>query len=407
MDRTAELTLVVIILCLTGAAIPVIALLRDEYLYRGYQELRSELRALASELKGQVTRRGDDLIVSGIHSGFPVELCVSKSDYTPALAIKLLTAPLLFNIRIKPRTDKQAEKGSRLAMSDAYLNERFAAYADGPETELAGFLVDGTAARKELRRLCWSGRNYVFVTPQHVELLEPKLADSAFVAHCLDVVGGVARLAILAQELVGKAGNRPTVRRQRYLLRRAATGIAAAVALVALWAAGGSPAPAWIRTSIRTPAQGVFPQDASHISGVANWRVAGAEDFDPFTINWFRQHGQRPSGRLLGDFSGAANGRDVAYVLKRADGSFRVVMLIRDSVAYDGTFSKLQFAAVIPKDRFSSLRWVDAPPASPPSGDGLLIVMRDYGEPSALVLYREAGVLHSARAADYESIQLN
>src|ERR1700739_3384680 len=148
MDRTAELTLVVIILCLTGAAIPVIALLRDEYLFRGYQDLRNDLRTLAKALKGQVSRSGEDLVVTGIYSGFPVELCASKSDYTPELDVKLSTPPLPFNVRVKPRTDRETDKGSRLAMNDDYLNQRFLAYSDGRETELAGFLADGAAARK-------------------------------------------------------------------------------------------------------------------------------------------------------------------------------------------------------------------------------------------------------------------
>jgi hypothetical protein len=406
MDTTAELTLVVLILALTGAAIPVVALFTDEYLYRGYHAIRSEARSLAGALKGKVSRRGEDLVVSGIHNGFPVELCISKSDYTPELAVKLWTTPLAFNIRVKPRTDLEPDKGSRLALRDSYLSSRFAAFSDGSDPKLAGFLVDSDAAAKELRRLCWSTRNYVFVTPQHVELIEPKLADAALAAHCLDVVGGMARLAAAAQELLGKSGARPRIRRSRHLLVRAAMGLAACIALAALLSTGNSRLPSSLAAPFHRHAEGVYPQDAPHIMGVANWRVAGASDFDPFSVQWLRQRGQLPSGRLAGDFSGASNSHDVAYVLRRADGSFRVVMLIGGAVAYDGTFPNVQVAAVIPKDRFGAIHWKDETRPSP-AGDGLLIVMRESDVSSGVVLYRQAGELHAARAADYQSVSLD
>jgi len=404
MDMVLALSFVVVILVVTAVAVSVTAFVTNRRLFHGYREIRSEALFLARGLKGEVSRSGHDLVVSGSHSDCPVEIRISKSDYTPELTIRMLTPPLPLLISVQPKAAAQGEKWRPVAISDPYLSSRFAAFSDGPE--LATFLLARDTAIKDLRRLCRSTRNCVLMTAQHVEVMEPKVSDSALGLHCLDHVHSLARLAAMAQELPGaKIGQAPKIPRNRHLVARVATGIAALVAFAALLSTGGSPQASSALTSARTQTESVPPQDASRIPGASAWRVAAAADFDPIAVQWLRQNNQSPSGRLVGDFSGAASSHDVAYVLTRTDGSFRVVMLVGNAMVRDVTYPDVEVAAVIPKDRFASIAWADGGHPAP-DGDGLLIVLGKHDVSSGLVLFRQAGTLLSARPVDYRSISL-
>jgi hypothetical protein len=405
MDTYLALSLVVVILVVTAAAVSVISLVTDRRLFHGYREIRSEALFLAKELRGRVVRRDHDLVVSGSHGDFPVEVRISKNDYTPELTIRMSTPPLPLRISVQPKAIAQGEDGRPVTISDPYLSSRFAVFSDSPD--LAGFLLARDTATKDLRRLCWSTRNCVLMTVQRVEVIEAKLPDSALGLHCLDHVSSLARLAAMAQELPGtKIREAPKIPPNRHLVGRAATGIAAIVAFAALLSTGRSPQASPAITSARTQAESVPPQDASRIPGASAWRVAAAADYDPMAVQWLRQKNQSPSGRLVGDFSGAASGRDVAYVLTRTDGTFRLVMLIGNATACDIPYPYVEVAAVIPKDRFASIAWVDGRLPSP-DGDGLLIVLDKHDVSSGLVLFRQAGTLFSARPVDYRSISLD
>lgn len=404
MDMTVALSSVVIILAMTAAAIPVIAFFTDRRQFHGYREVRADIRFLAGVLNGKVRRSENDLVIGGIHSGFPVEARVSNDDYRPALIARMLTPPLPLRFSVRPKSDVEGVEWRPVTVSDPWLSKRFAAFADDPE--LACFFLEDRAATKDLLQLCWSARNYVSMTAQQVELIEPNLPDSSLGGHCLDQIRAMARLVAKAQELPrGKAGAVPKVERKRHLLVRTMSAIAAVVAFAALLSTGSSPPTLPAATSVRRQTEGVLPQDASRIHALDGWRVAEAADFDPLAVEWLRGQGQTPSGRLLGNFSGAGKGHNVAYVLTGDDGFFRLVMLIGNGVAWDVKYPHIEVAGVVPKDRLAAADWVGGGPRTP-EGDGLLIVLGQHDPTSGLVLFKQAGALLSSRPVDYRNLNL-
>jgi len=409
MDLTTALTIVVIILVMTALGVPLIALITDRRLFRGYREFRAEVRYLAEVLKGKVSRSENDLVIRGTHSGFPVEARISNGDYRPALILRMLTPSLPLSLSMRPKTDVEGVEWRPITVNDAYLSTRFAAFADDPD--LAGFFLEDGTATKELLQLCWSTRNYVSMMAQRVELIEPSLPDSAQGAHCLNQIRAMAKLVAKAQELPGgKLGEVPKVEHKRYLLVRSASAIAAVVMLAALISTGkaplDNPAPALSPvSSVHRQSDSIPAQDASHIRNLAGWRMADVDDFDPVAVEWLRQQGQTPSGRLTGDFSGTSDGHDVAYVLTRDDRSFRLVMLAGDAIACDVNYRHLEVVGVVRKDQFASANWVDGRTRNP-DGDGLLLVLDPHDPSSGLVLFRQGGTLASARLADYRNLNL-
>jgi hypothetical protein len=405
MDLTLALTIVVIVLVMTVVAIPVVVFLTDWRLFYGYREVRAEVRYVAEILKGKVSRCENDLLIRGTHNGFPVEARISNGDYRPPLIIRMLTPPLPLSLGVRPRSEVQCMEWRPVTVSDPCLDRRFAAFADDPK--LAGFYLEDRTVTKDLLQLCWSGRNHISMTAQQIELIEPVLPDFAQGAHCLNQIRAMARLVARAQKLPGgRAGEVPKVERKRYLLIRIASTIAAVVAFAALLLTGSSP-PAMpaAATVVRRETGSLPPQVASRIRSLVGWRMAEANDFGPLAVEWLRERGQTASGRLLGDFSGTANGQDVAYVLTRDDGSFRLVVLVANSIVGDVNYGHIEVAGVVRKDQFASANWVDGRIRNP-DGDGLLIVLSARDPTSGLVLFMQGGVLRSARPADYRNLNL-
>jgi hypothetical protein len=407
MDLTLTLTIVVIILLMIVVAVPLISFLTDRRLFAGYRDVRAEVRYVAEMLKGKVSRSENDLVISGIHSGsFSVEARISNDDYRPALIVRMLTPPLPLSFSIRPKKEAKDIEWRPVRMSDPYLNARFGAFADDPD--LADWFFDDETALKDLQQLCWSSSNYVSMMAQQVELIELTLPNSAQGAHCLKQIRAMARLVARAQELPGaKMGEFRKGKRKRYLLVRSASAIAAVVALAALLSTGSPPgiAPPTRATAVRGQTETMPPPDASRIHGLEGWRMAAAGDFDPIAVQWLRQQAQTPSGHLPGDFSGTANGHDVAYVLTRDDGAFRLVMLVGNAIACDVNYRHIKVAGVVRKDQLASTDWVDGRTRTP-DGDGLLIVLDPHDATSGLVLFEQGGALHSARPVDYRRLNL-
>jgi hypothetical protein len=401
------LTIVVIILLMIVVAVPVISVLTDRRLFVGYRDIRAEVRYVAEMLKGKVSRSENDLVISGIHSGsFSVEARISNDDYRPALIVRMLTPPLPLSFSIRPKREATDVEWRPVRMRDPYLNACFGAFADDPD--VAEWFLDDETAIKDLQQLCWSGGNYVSMMAQQVELIELTLPNSAQGAHCLKQIRAMARLVARAQEFPGgKMGEFHKGKRKRYLLVRSASAIAAVVALAALLSTGSPPgvAPPTRATAARRQTETVPPQDASRIHSLGGWRMADADDFDPLAVQWLRQQAQTPSGHLLGDFSGTANGHDVAYVLTRDDQSFRLVMLVGNAIACDVNYRHIEVAGVVRKDQFASANWLDGRTRTP-DGDGLLIVLDPHDASSGLVLFEQGGALHSARPVDYRRLNL-
>jgi hypothetical protein len=152
-----------------------------------------------------------------------------------------------------------------------------------------------------------------------------------------------------------------------------------------------------------TAAAGILPVDAVRMIGVDGWRAATADDFDADAAAWLRNSGAAVSGRIVGDFSGRGGDQDVAYVLVRADGMRRIVLLADGQDRYDIRYPAIAIAARVPKSGLSSVRWVGPAPGNA-VGDGLLIVRSADDPHSGLVLFLANDRLVTAVPDNYQDL---
>ena len=167
----------------------------------------------------------------------------------------------------------------------------------------------------------------------------------------------------------------------------------------------------WISTLDRTratvnaswipAAKSLAAEDASLIPGSDSSRLAVASDFDTDAASWLRGFGQQVSGRIPGDYSGV--GESSAYILIGKQNQRRVVILASGECRYDAEYPAVAFAARIPKELISKIKWDDA---SPPDagGDGLLIVRAADSPSSSVVLFLWGNRVVSGHPIDYRQI---
>jgi len=401
MEISTSLSLVLGILVAMGATAVILCILTDFTTYRGYRRLRRQVRSLAKNLNGTIFRDGGDLAIIGRHARFPVCVRFSNNDNTPELVIRLSAPPLPINLSAVPKGAEQ--RRTRLVRTtDSFLNSSFAISSD--DVPLATTFLENGTATANLRQVCCSGRNFVVLAAQYMEVLELTVSDSDVCSHVIDHLKAMADLVTIAEQLPGaKPGKIPVIPHERHLLVRFATAAAVFVAISGLLATTRSvDAPV---TEASTPQSDIWPKDAAAIPGISDWRVATADDFDADAVAWLKENDQSPSGRVPLDLSSQDTDRDVAYVLTRSDRTFRLVLLVNGVVKCDVTYPTVAVAARIRKDDLNSIKWKDqSPPES--DGDGLMLLMGKDDPASGLVLFLRGGALASARPVDYRSIRM-
>ncbi|MBV9086604.1 MAG: hypothetical protein JOY79_03900 [Acidobacteriaceae bacterium] len=401
MEIATSLTLVIGILVAMGATAVILVFLTDFTTYRGYRGVRRQVRELAKTLNGTIFRDGGDLAMVGRHARFPVSVRFSNNDNTPELVIRLSAPPMPLNLSAVPKTSEQ-RKTKLLRTANAFLNSSYVISSD--DAALATTLLETGSATADLRQLCCSGRNFVVLAAEYLEVLELTLSDGEVSRHVLDHIQAMASLVAIAEELPGsKPGGIPVMRRERHLLVRIATAVAIFVAIAGLLATTRSVnAPVAVAAA---PHSDISPKDMPAIPGSSDWRVATAEDFDPAGVSWLRENGRYPSGRLPADFFSVGTQRDVAYVLTRADKSFRLVLLVNGVVKCDVTYPSIAVAARVSKDDLGSIKWKDQSSVDS-EGDGILLVLNKDDVGSGLVVFFQGRALASARPLDYPTISL-
>ena len=84
----------------------------------------------------------------------------------------------------------------------------------------------------------------------------------------------------------------------------------------------------------------------------------------------------------------------------------RVVILGPESTLFDGAFSAIAIAALVPKDSLAGVAWQQPEKVKPPDGDGLLVVRTASDLKSGLILYASGGKITSAQPANYQAVNV-
>ena len=370
-------------LAVLGAVIALVYNLRK---FSGFRHLAREAEKSAETLGGELFRDGGDMVVSGNFSRLPTVVRFSNKEDVPGLNIRM-GVPANFTLWIAPRSADPGEGRATLRTGDASFDNRFITRSDDPG-QARLFLALQTVPRAVHQLACSNG-SFLAITPASVEISELQIPGESVARHVLDHLQSVATLAAALKHMpAADIVKVEPLRKERRVVGRAAIVVGAITAVVVVIAAtqrtGHRDIPVLAQT--QTASLGVLPVDATRIAGVDGWRAATPDDFDPDAAAWLRGTGAPVSGRIAGDFSGRGSDQDVAYVLVRADGVRRIVLLANGDDRYDVRYPSIALVARVPKSSLGGVHWIGPSPDNV-VGDGLLIVRNADDPSSGLVLF--------------------
>ena len=393
------LTIALLLIIFVGLGGVAVAKVAHRKRFSGFEDIAADTEKIATFLEGDIFRDGTDLVVAGNCDALPTVARFSHTPTAPGLTLRM-SAPATFALWAAGAEAEVIEGRVRLRTTDPVFDAVLNMRTDHPAQ--AKMFLGHEQVPACLRQLCCSAAISLAITPGAIELSEPAIPQPFTGTH---VVEHVEAMAVLAEAFSAMPGAdalpiKP-LRREHKVLR--ASLLICGVALLVLLGVAASRV--W-RVSKAEQRSGMLVRDAALIPGANTWRVAVRDDFDPTATAWMNSEQQSPSGRVAGDFSGSDDGRDVAYVLARPDGTRRVVLLAGGSNRYDATFTRLAIAARIPKNSLSSIQWIgDTPPYA--DGDALLLVRNADDPGSGLVVAVFGKDVTTAVPADYQSIHLH
>ncbi|HWX53995.1 MAG TPA: hypothetical protein VN176_05330 [Verrucomicrobiae bacterium] len=402
MQQSNPLLITLALLVLAIVVIVIVA--RRRQVLAGYTDIRRDVLRLCRMLGAEPLREGDDLVLQGNYEKHPVTVRFSYSDNSPALSVTM-GVPADFQLSIVPRA-ASARKGGRVVLrtDDAFLDSAFITSSDQPTQ--ARLFTDNRDVKRILKALGRSSSIFLNVAPGSMTVSELALSSPA----PADVIAGYLRSMVqLAVQLLAMP-NASAIRIEPYrkpgsLMARVIVGVALAIGMFAAWRMSLSGSAVPLVTSSPAGPAGISPMDATAILGLKDWRLLQEADFDPTLAQWLRNQEIVPSGKIPGDFSGRANGRDVAYLLVNTDGRVRALILSQGKTVSDYAYRHLAIAARVPKSALSGITWRSELPGQP-DGDGLLLVEQPDDPTSATVLFLNSGKVVRALPDDYKKISL-
>jgi hypothetical protein len=379
----------------------IIAYARRSRTYRGYREVAGEVRTIARAFRGEVFRDGDDLVIGGNMDGLPATVRFSQMEDTPGVSIRMEAAST-FQMSIVPQGSAQSEGKAVLRTGDTQFDSRFTTRTDEPTQ--ARMLLGSRGVTPDLQKLCCSSKTFISIVPGALEVSELLIPEQSLGRHIIEHLKQMARIGRSLQQLPGSEAIRiMPIRRERYILARLAIGIGIVAAIATVVKAYEDRQHPPVLTAAPGTPSGIPPAEWALISGSFDWRLAKADDFDGAALTWARNNNIEVAGRIRGDFSGLADARDVAYVLRRKDGTFRVIILSKGGNRFDLTYEQLAFVALVPRQAFSSIQWVGRPPEEP-EGDGLLIAYRPGDVNGSVIVYLSGDRTTTGAPANYQSL---
>jgi hypothetical protein len=376
---------------------------------RGYEDIAGDADAIAKKLRAETFRDGDDLVISGYCGKFPAVVRFSYAENTPGLNIQM-KAPANFTLSVVPKGAKTVEGRVLIKTTDEMFDARFAARTDQP-TQARLFLT-GKAAMTQVQKLCCSSKTFLTLTSGAMELSELVIPDTYMGKHVTDHLESMAALGNALAAMPGADAVKITgYKRERSPVMQVAMAVLVITgAVVVVSAMRESSRPASVAEVVTQPQpSGILARDAQSIINADDWRVAGADDFDPDGLSWLRgQHAGDVSGRFTAHFAATGKLPDSAYVLIARDPKLanerRVVLLVNGKPLFDAGYKSLAIAGLISHDNFSAIQWKSKAALPPPDGDALLVVRSAADTSSGVVLYASGGKAVSAVPANYQSV---
>ena len=403
MEATSPIgiMLAIAIAFLIGGAI--IVLVQNRRTFSGYEEIAADARQIRSLLKGELFRDGGDLVIAGNYNRAPTVVRFSYAEYTSGLSINM-KAPSTFSLSVAPKGERTTEGRVLVRSNDEMLDTRFISRTDHPTQ--AKMFLGGKSAMSGLQKLMCSNKTFFAVSAGEIELSELVVPSNAG-RHIIEHVKQMGQMADALRQMPGGEGIKilPLKREGRTLARLAIAALVVAGLLTIVSAMQPvQPEAAAPPEETKLPA-GVLPVDAVTMARLPGFHLASARDLTPEAVAWLQERRLSSNGRLQADFSGADNGRDVAYLLVAPNGEKRIVLLANGDNKYDAIFPHIDVIARLPWRNFKNVQWVGQAP-KPPDGDALLLVRDLNDRASGVVLYISDKQLASAVPVNFQTVSL-
>ncbi len=384
----------------------VAAVMREVRLFEDFREIAPQVKTIANQLRAEVFRDRNDLVVSGEYKGIPTVLRFYKQRNAPAMGL-YVRIPVGCQLSLIPKQRAGGSRASDVKLNCRALKDHFVARSKNPADLV--HLLGADEAVKRLEALCRSTKTIVELNRGRLELLEMSLPEelTRYVLGQLIIIRELADVLATMPESK-HVPIRPWKREHRSWLFKLA--VAACVAVVAMSVIAATREHKISEVFAATDSElvhGVPISDANSITGMEFWRAAKPDELSNQFANWLQDSGQKPETRV--EFKPVEGGlsRGVAYLLVREDGARRLVVLVDHRAVFDACFSRIDGIALVPVTSFPKLKWSQGQAATQkPNGDAILVV-RDAADPrSAELLFFPNGTLFSGVPKDYSSIDL-
>jgi hypothetical protein len=382
----------------------VISALRNSALLAGYDEYKKDIQKIATSLKAEMFRDGNDVVIPGNYKKFPIQVRFSYEENTPGLNIRM-QAPVSFTFSVVPKGERATEGRVLVRTGDEMFDARFAARTDHPTQ--AKMLVSSKSMRTHMEKLCCSSKSFLTLVTGSIELSE--LVIPSFVArHVLDHIESMAILAAEVDQIPGaeKVKIQEYKREKSAPLVKIAIAVGALVAIAAVFA--GKLGTEITQSSVAAGVvriEGISEKDGSVIPKLAGWHPVAEADFDRDAAAWMRSSGITPTGRIELDFDSEPP-QDAVYCLSHdQDQAKRIVMLQNGNKVFDSEMMNVVGVVKIPKSSLASIVWTIKPSVES-DGDGIMIITRAQDNTSASIYFRSGTRIVSGTPESYQSVNL-
>ncbi|HEX7958681.1 MAG TPA: hypothetical protein VF493_02105 [Terriglobales bacterium] len=401
LSPLATATVIALAVCLAGIFINGY---KRSKLFMGYEEIADDVRRIARQLKAEVFRDGQDVVVSGGTAQLPTVLRFSHAENTPGMNLRV-HAPVTFTFSLAPKGSPIAEGKVAVRTGHDGLDARFGARTDHP-TQIRMLLADKKILR-HLEKLCCSSRTFLAMSKGAIELSELMIPEGSLDRHVLDHVESISEIVKKLHEMPGAetVNIAPVPRDQTSLATKAVVAAGALAALIVVFVAATSSRQADPDQAIVVGGpEGINPAEAIRIPALDGWRATHLDEFSPDFLAWIHEQGSEAGPHIVGNFSDSQSKTDSVYVLTKGDYR-RVVILVQGRDSYDSVYTQFAGIASVPHDNLQNIQW-QIEPAVKPAGDAIMLVGDAQNPASGQLMFLVNGHFYTGNPKDYRSVAL-
>jgi hypothetical protein len=384
----SPLQIAVFVIALVTIIGVIVSSMRKSSALAGYDEIRQEVPRIASALKAEMFRDGNDLVLVGNFNRRPTQVRFSYDENTPGLNIRM-QAPVSFTFSVVPKGARATEGRVLVRTGNDMFDAKFNSRTDHPTQ--AKMLVGGRAALQHLEKLCCSQKTYVTLTRGSIEMSELIIPAPYTGRHVLDHVESMAIVAKAVSEIPGAESVKvvPYEREKSTPVFRIALVVGAVVAILGVFMikpGGDTNLTAAAANDKIVSIEGVDAVDALKMQDSLGWHAMHADEYDPDLASSVRGIGMEANGRMTLDIDGDDQ-QDVAYLLRdSSQGQTRLVIFSDGNRVYSAGYANVVGALPVAKGSFDSIRW-KVKPTKASTNQGIMLFRKKNDQLDPLILF--------------------